>query len=193
MKIVDIPHRFFAEYEERSVTEIVKISTHDKQARVLIKEMVKARCISDVNKLYVLSPIYGVPSTGEIFDIQIGVTGKAKKREDTRDAFNRELGEELGFSIIEAGFEDAFCDSKRVYSIGVNTKYISGVNGNFKSVADVDDDYSRKLCVLAIGDIDEVTRLFSDNNFGNRRVDGEVDIIGVAALPFKIVLEHLRM
>lgn len=164
----------------------VIFSNYIKKASKMIQYLVYNLKETLIEEPYILCPIYGDPSTGEMSDIQIGVTGSAKYGERTVTAVNRELAEELGifFPPYNLETEYRFINHQSDPSLfAVSASKLGSVKGDEQEVPNSsEDDRSRKICVIVFSNLENVDRLFSSPDVSKRFSDNEKDIIGMAAV-----------
>lgn len=192
--ISNFPHRFFdPENVICGLSFRVPFSRYYVKSKHILSKYVYKN--SSKNK-YVICPVYGRKQLNKMIpsDIQIGVTGKAKITEPIKMGVNRELGEELGIIVpYEKLSENIISDTSNPSLFLIHAKNTILANNDIEmklpSYPD-EEDYDRKIGVCIIGTQEEMTEIFSSENFGHRYKNNEQDIIGVIAIPLLIALKQ---
>jgi hypothetical protein len=129
---------------------------------------------------FIICPLYKHINSGEISDIQPGITGHVELKESDYQAFLRESGEELG--IIPNIPLDPIYTSKKFTIYSIDIKHCSPVQ---ECDTDKHSDYTpitlHKIGGFIHGDFDSVLTYISSTTIF-RYNNSDTDIIGLAIL-----------
>ena len=169
------------------------------------------RIMQENENNYILGPLYA----GNVWDFQIGVTGKAlrndKWNERPYNAIYREIIEETG--LIMAPDENGQLtfthttststtrrdgETRRVFMYGVPLIRPNGSTNvkinrvDYSRPPNGTDNFNIRVGGVIYGSMPNFTRLFNADEVFNRPSEGESDIVGLVAFPVRDAIRHLE-